>query len=404
MQEGSKATVRSAAGSGGSAAAVGRQRWALLAAAIAVFGGLYLRIFTAPPPAGFASPKAAAPAVSSAQAFYRPQLLPNSTAPSVHSATAAEISGRRLRAFWYGGSREGASDVAIYTSVFSPPERTWSPERVLVTRESAQRHLRRYVRKLGNPAVGRDRSGRLWLFFVSVSVGGWAGSAVNLMVSEDEGETWSPPRRLVTSPFFNISTLVKGPPLQFADGTIGLPVYHEMAGKFAELLRLDAEGHAVRKTRLSWGRSSLQPVIVPRSETEAVGFMRYAGDPPNRILVVRTSDAGAHWSAPVKIELPNPNAAIGSVLLADGSLLLVFNDAPENRENLSLAISKDFGTTWRIAHRFEGDPGSPQAPVPEYSYPWIMQDRAGDIHVLYTWGRSRIKHVQFNSAWLEEKR
>src|SRR6266571_4551557 len=85
MQEGSKATVRSAAGSGGSAAAVGRQRWALLAAAIAVFGGLYLRIFTAPPPAGFASPKAAASAVSSAKAFYRPQLLPNSTAPSVPS-------------------------------------------------------------------------------------------------------------------------------------------------------------------------------------------------------------------------------------------------------------------------------------------------------------------------------
>jgi len=177
-----------------------------------------------------------------------------------------------------------------------------------------------------------------------------------------------------------------------------------MAGKFGELLRLDSEGHAIRKTRLSWGRSSLQPVIVPRSETEAVGLMRYAGDPPNRILVVRTSDAGAHWSAPVKTELPNPNAAIGSVLLSDGSLLLVFNNAPENREDLSLAISKDFGNTWRIAHRFEGDPGSPRAPVSEYSYPWIMQDQAADIHVLYTWGRSRIKHVHFNLAWLEGKR
>ena len=225
-------TVRSAAGSEAAAVAVGWLRWSLLAAAIAVFAGLYLRILTAPTPAGFALPKAATPVAPAAAPFYRSQLLPNSTTRSVHSATAAEISGGRLRAFWYGGSREGASDVAIYTSVFSPLERTWSPERVLVTRESAQRHLQRYVRKLGNPAVGRDRSGRLWLFFVSVSVGGWAASAINLMVSEDEGETWSPPRRLVTSPFFNISTLVRGSPLQFADGTIGLPVYHEMAGKF----------------------------------------------------------------------------------------------------------------------------------------------------------------------------
>jgi predicted neuraminidase len=51
--------------------------------------------------------------------------------------------------------------------------------------------------------------------------------------------------------------------------------------------------------------------------------------------------------------------------------------------------------------RFEGDPGSAPAPVPEYSYPWIMQDREGDVHLLYTWGRSRIKHVRFNRAWLE---
>jgi predicted neuraminidase len=91
-------------------------------------------------------------------------------------------------------------------------------------------------------------------------------------------------------------------------------------------------------------------------------------------------------------------------LLSDGTLLLVFNNAEENREDLSLALSKDFGNTWRVAHRFEGDSRSTQAPVPEYSYPWIMQDRAGDVHVLYTWGRSRIKHVRFNRAWLESRR
>jgi len=320
----------------------------------------------------------------------------------VHSATAAEISGGRLRAFWYGGSREGASDVALYTSIYSLGR--WSPERVVATRESAQRQLQRYVRKLGNPVVGRDHRGRLCLYFVSVSVGGWAGSAINLMVSEDEGETWSPPRRLVASPFFNISTLVKGFPLLFSDGAVGLPVYHELLGKFGELLRLDAEGRVVLKTRLSWGQSSLQPVIVPRSDREAVGFMRYSGDPPNRILRVRTADGGVHWSPPVKIALPNPNAAIGSTLLAGGPLLLVFNNAEENREDLSLAISKDFGDTWRIAHRLEGDSSSSPAPVPEYSYPWIMQDQVGDIHVFYTWGRSRIKHVRFNRAWLEERR
>jgi predicted neuraminidase len=376
-----------------------RLKWASLAAIALVFAGLALRAFEGPPAARFLAPRASAQATPSAQS-YRSQLLPSSSA-QVHSATAVELADGRLRAFWYGGTREGASDVAIYTSVYSPKGETWSPERAVMTRELAQRHLQRYLRKLGNPVVGRDRGGRLCLFFVSVSVGGWAGSAINLTISEDEGETWSPPRRLVSSPFFNISTLVKGAPLLFSDGTTALPVYHEFLGKFGELLRLDDEGRVVGKTRLSWGKSSLQPVIVPRSETDAVAFMRYAGDPPARVLVIRTSDAGGHWSEPVKTALPNPNSAVGSVLLAGGPLVLAFNNAEENREDLSLALSSDFGASWRVARRLEGESLAPHAPVPEYSYPWIMQDRAGELHVLYTWGRSRIKHAVFNRAWLE---
>jgi predicted neuraminidase len=372
----------------------------LLVAAAFAFGGLYYRTASAPSAGGFAPPAAAAPSIK-AEPYYRSQLLPNSTAPSVHSATAAEIAGGKLRAFWYGGSREGARDVAIYTSVYSPAAETWSPERAVFTRASAQRELRRYLRKLGNPVVGRDRGGRLWLYFVSVSVGGWAGSAINAAHSEDDGETWSPPRRLVSSPFFNISTLVKGVPFLFGDGSIGLPAYHEFVGKFGELLRLDAGGRVIAKTRLSWGQSSLQPVIVPKSENEAVAFMRYSGEPPNRILVVRTEDGGAHWDSPVKTALPNPNAAVGSVLLEDGLLLLAFNDSQENREDISLAVSRDFGNTWKVVRKLEGDSAEPKAPVAEYSYPWIMQDRAGNVHLLYTWGRTRIKHVEFNRPWLE---
>jgi predicted neuraminidase len=374
-----------------------------LGAIALVFAGLYLRALNAPAPAGFVRPPSTAPAASSAPS-YRAELLPSEGVPSVHSATATELSDGRLRAFWYGGSREGAPDVAIYTSTYSPRTGDWGPERALVSREWAQRRLQRYLRKLGNPVVGRDGSGRVWLFFVSVSVGGWAGSAINAMVSADDGVTWSPPRRLISSPFLNISTLVKGPLVRLSDGSVALPVYHEFLGKFGEVLRVDGEGRVVGKTRLSWGASSLQPVIVPRSENEAVGFMRYAGDPPARVLVIRTVDAGVHWSEPVKTALPNPNAAVGAVLLAGGPLLLAFNNAEENREGLSLALSNDFGKSWRVVRDLEGDSRSPRAPVAEYSYPWVMQDRSGEVHVLYTWGRSRIKHAAFNRAWLEAGR
>ena len=376
-----------------------RQATSLAAVALA-FAGLYARGLLEPSAAGFIVRQGPAETRSAAPS-YKAQLLPNSSVESVHSATAIETSDGRMRAFWYGGTREGASDVAIYMSTYSPPTGKWSPERVLVSRGLVERQLQRYIRKLGNPVVGRDQRGRIWLFFVSVSVGGWAGSAINAMASDDEGENWSPPRRLIASPFFNISTLVKGPLVQLTDGTVALPAYHEFLGKFGELLRLDGEGRVVGKTRLSWGKSSLQPVIVPHSETEAVGFMRYAGDPPVRVLMIRTGDGGGHWTAPIKTGLPNPNSAVASVLLAGGPLLLAYNNAEENRESLSLAVSTDFGDTWRVARTLESESQLPRAPVAEYSYPWLMQDRSGDVHVLYTWGRSRIKHVVFNQAWLE---
>jgi predicted neuraminidase len=369
-----------------------------LVAILLVFAALYFRAFEARPAPRWVPPRAPSQAPSP-KPLFRSELLPNGSAPSVHAATAVELADGTLRAFWYGGSREGASDVAIYTATYAAG--AWSPETALVRREEAQRSLQRSLRKLGNPVAGRDPHGRVWLFYVSVSVGGWAGSAINAMVSDDEGRTWSVPRRLISSPFFNISTLVKGPLVQLADGTMALPVYHEMIGKFGELLRLDADGRVIGKTRLSWGASSLQPVVVPRSESDAVAFMRYAGHPPGRVLVIRSSDAGEHWTAPEKTVLPNPNAAVGGVLLASGPLLLAFNNAEANRESLDLALSDDFGASWRVARSLESESQPQRAPVAEYSYPWVMQDRAGDVHVLYTWGRSRIKHAVFNRAWLE---
>ena len=36
----------------------------------------------------------------------------------------------------------------------------------------------------------------------------------------------------------------------------------------------------------------------------------------------------------------------------------------------------------------------------EYSYPCLTEGRDGRIHLSYTWERKRIRHVEFNLAWL----
>ena len=106
------------------------------------------------------------------------------------------------------------SDVASWFATLDAG--VWSMPRAIATREGTAAATLGFVRKLGNPVLYNDGA-RLHLWFVSVALGGWAGSAVNHSVSEDAGKTWAPPVKLQTSPFLNISTLVRAPPLAQAE-------------------------------------------------------------------------------------------------------------------------------------------------------------------------------------------
>lgn len=366
-----------------------------LAAVGAAFAAVFVGEATSPEATTF-EVEEASPSMPLESLEGETRIVSSGSPPSVHSATAVEISRGRIRAFWYGGSREGAKDVAIYTAVFDPRASSWGPQEIAVTREQTAEDLGRYVKKLGNPVVARDPRGRLWLFYVSVSLGGWSGSAVNFRISEDEGATWGRARRLVSSPLLNLGTLVRGPAVVFEDGALGLPVYHELLGKFGELLRISPEGEVLGKTRLSHGRTSLQPVVVPLSPLEAVAFMRSSGSSPRRVLSVATRDGGRRWSDLAETALPNPDAAVAALRTSGGEVLLAFNDSASDRGNLKLAVSRDGGGRFEIL-RDVAPPEPPDAST-ELAYPWLLETSDGSLHLLYSWDRRRIVHVRYRSS------
>ena len=318
----------------------------------------------------------------------------------VHSASVVEDSNGDLLSVWFGGSREGAGDVRIYESRLVAGDRNWSPEKSLLDRKKVSADLHRYIKKLGNPVLGRGKDGRLWLFYVTVSAGGWSGSSINYMVSADNGKTWSESRRLITSPFFNVSTLVRGIPVPRSDGTLSVPIYHELLGKFSELLQVNKDGKVLAKQRISRGKQSFQPSMATLSGREAVLLARSASPSDRHIFISSTQDAGKTWTEPVPTNLPNPDAGIAVVSGADKSLLVVYNDSQTDRGNLALAISHDLGKSWKRIHYFEHEkkPNSGE----EYSYPTII--RSGDqYHLVYTWRREAIRYVNFNAAWVKQQ-
>ncbi len=317
--------------------------------------------------------------------------------PSVHGANVIEKLDGGLLATWFGGSREGGKDVVLWGADYSVNTQTWTSPRRIVGPAETQAALGRYIKTVGNSVLVRGVHDELWLYYVSVSVGGWAGSSLNVMRSTDDGKSWSRPRRLITSPFVNISTLNKSAAIHYSDGSIGLPVYHEFIGKFAELLRLDKAGYVWDKTRITHGRHSIQPSVLPLDTQQSIALMRYTGPSPGHVLISRSMDAGQHWSADEKLKLPNPDSAVAGIRRPDGSLLLVFNDTEFGRNSLALAISRNEGASWNTVKHFEqGSDGKG-----EFSYPYLIRARNGEMHLLYTWNRKRIRHASFNDQWVD---
>jgi predicted neuraminidase len=372
-------------------------RGAVFLLALAAVLALALERHPAPAPARFpVAEYRPPPGPAQPPRFRRGFLFSDAPTAMVHSGTLAPLADGSWLAAWFGGSREGAGDVALYAA---RQDRTgWGPPEVLLTRAAAERGLGLHLRKLGNPVLYGAPDGRVWLFFVVVSLGGWSTSTLACSVADAGGRHWTPPRRLVTSPFLNLGTLVRARPLPLTDGGIALPAYHELLGKFGELLRLDAGGRVLAKHRIGQGRSALQPTLAATAPGQLRAWLRRASGAPPWLLTTASTDGGATWSAPAATGLPNPDASVAAVRSGRGDFLLVYNPDPRGRHRLALARSPD-GQRWEslmtLEQGAEGD---------EFSYPFLVRDTRGTYRLIYTWQRRRMAWVEFNDAWLEARR
>ena len=360
---------------------------------VALFAlALGLALLRAPQPAAPAFVVTLPPAaVSALPAAFATDALPVAAA-SAHAATLAELPDGRLAAAWFAGSREGAADVAVWFSLHDG--HGWSAPRAIATRTGTATDTLAAVRKIGNPVL-YAAGDRLHLWYVSAALGGWAGSSVNHAASGDGGAMWSAAEKLVTSPFLNVSTLVRTPPLPLVDGGLGLPVYHEFIAKHGEWLRLDGAGRILAKERLALPRPGLQPAVAALDDRHALALLRDAGPGDGHILAAATDDGGASWQALPALPVRNPNASIALLRLASGKLLLAANPG-DGRNVLQLFLSADEGETWQAGKKIEDQPGSSA----EFSYPALLQGRDGRIHLAYTWQRQGIRHAVFSEAWL----
>jgi predicted neuraminidase len=292
--------------------------------------------------------------------------------PSAHASTIVETPAGLMTA-WFGGTREKHSDVGIWLSRHDG--RTWSAPVEVATGRQADG--RRYP--CWNPVLFRPTDGPLWLFYkVGPSPSAWWAL---VMRSDDDGRTWSRPRRLPDG----VLGPIRAKPVLLADGTLlaGSSTEHDGWRVHLESTS-DVAGPWTRTPPLDdpASLSAIQPTILVHDARRIQILCR-----TERGVVAESwsNDGGRTWSPLRATDLPNPSAGIDAVRLANGRFLLVYNPTRDNRRQLQVAVSSD-GRMWQPVLMLEDAPG-------EYSYPAVIQARDGRVHVTYTWRRERIKHV-----------
>jgi predicted neuraminidase len=315
-----------------------------------------------------------------------------------HVSGLAVAGNDRLICTWYAGSREGAPDVAIYSAFLEEKTGTWTKPQVLLDRRQSSAELKRWVRKLGNAVVMNDQQGGLWLFYATM-LGGWSTATLNYKVSRDGGRTWGNSRKLILSPFFNLTNNVKNKGVCLSQGAFLLPVYHELFKKFSQviLVRPEKANPPFELRRITYAGKAIQPALIPRGEKDLAAFFRNAaGGGQSHILRAGSRNAGQDWSGLTATPLPNPDAGFDMIRTASGVILGAINNSFHDRSNLTLVLSRDEGKSWQHLRVLENTPGR------TFAYPSLAQTRRY-YHLTYSYEKHRIKHVMFNEAWLREQ-
>jgi predicted neuraminidase len=310
------------------------------------------------------------------------------TAPfaSAHASTIA-ATGEGLVAAWFGGTREGGADVGIWVSRMAGGR--WSPPVEVANgmQPDGTRH------PCWNPVLFTAASDRLLLFYkVGPSPREWWGMVRS---SADAGRTWSDAARLPAG----VLGPIKNKPVRLPDGTIVSASSTESTDRPSrwrvhfEISRDEGRTWTVVRVPDAGGGEpvdAIQPAILlhPAGRLQALGRTR-----SGRVFESWSDDQGRTWTPLALTTLPNPNAGVDAVTLRDGRHLLVYNHTPTGRSPLNVAASRD-GKTWTPALVLEHEPG-------EYSYPAVIQDADGRVHVTYTWRRQRIRHAVIDPLQLK---
>lgn len=313
-----------------------------------------------------------------------------------HGSTILPIGSLVLSA-WFGGSREGEDDVAIFLSKYV--DQQWSAPRII--KHCSEPHWNPVLTYLGNDQIA--------LYFkVGKEIKTWR---TMVCYSFDQGDTWSPPEELVPGDRGGRGP-VRCKIIRLSNGNLLAPaslengIWEAFADSSADngrtwkksnLIQIDNEEYLRQENIISnkkievseqsfYGKGVIQPTLWESSPGRVHMLLR-----STEKLIYRSDsdDYGKSWCKAYPTGVPNNNSGIDVVKSDEEYLVLAHNPVGENwgpRTPMTLAVSIDNGVSWTKLLDLDDEDG-------EFSYPAIIV-KDGVFHIAYTWKRKSIAYWQ----------
>ena len=331
-----------------------------------------------------------------------------------HASTLVLLPNGDVVCAWFGGTIEGADDVAIWLALRH--EEKWSPPRELVRHAGVP---------TWNPVLFMpDHTPRLLLYYrAGRKITAWQSYVLE---SQDGGQTWSDPQPLPDG----FLGPIKNKPIVLSDGAWFAGSSVETDDEwFCRIERSDDQGRtwtvAADLKLADHPKGIIQPTVWESAIGNVHVFMRSRG--VGRIVRADSNDGGRTWGAPYLTDLPNNNSGIDAAVLLpapsapgeDGKgfapLALAYNPVTEGRTPLVISLSYDNGFRWTTPF-IVADLASANADLParalsaegqtrvrrpgEFSYPALIATADG-VAITYTCERKSIRFARYSLEQLQ---
>ncbi|MBE6820304.1 MAG: hypothetical protein E7516_04575 [Ruminococcaceae bacterium] len=308
--------------------------------------------------------------------------------PSCHASTVLPLPDGTVVCAWFGGTKEGKTDVDIWYS--RRDENGWSkPSSVCYNK-----HIPHW-----NPVLFLRENGEVVLFFkVGKKIPSWR---TFVSISTDGGKTFGNPRELVEGDKSGGRGPVKNKCIRLSDGRVLAPASTEIRGWncFIDTSFDDGiswvKGQKIRTERtapilnsLNRYTSNLIPMIQPtlwESENGKVHMLTRTS--VGKAYRSDSDDYGQTWCQAYPTVLPNNNSGLDVVKVPNGDLYLISNPVSENwgeRSPLTIQKSTDNGVSWETVITLEEEKLDS-----EFSYP-AMVYMNGALYISYTYERLNV--------------